>query len=88
MSPICLINIFIVHVPYKGPVLAFYLFDDFVMRSYGDLDILVSAVDLPQVYVPMIANGYTPEVGMPKGQLAAYASVEDNLTFVSTRGVP
>ena len=37
----------IVHVPYKGPVLACYLFDDFAMRSYGDLDILVSAVDFP-----------------------------------------
>ena len=78
----------IVHVPYKGPVLACYLFDDFAMRSYGDLDILISAVDLPQVYALLIANGYTPEVGMPQGQLAAYASVEDNLTFVSGRGVP
>jgi hypothetical protein len=78
----------IVHVPYKGPVLACYLFDDFAMRSYGDLDILVSAVDLPQVYGLLTANGYTPEVVIPEGQLSAYVSVEDNLTFMSGRGVP
>ncbi len=78
----------IVHVPYKGPVLACYLFDDFAMRSYGDLDILVSAVNLAQVYALLIANGYTPEVVMPHAQLAVYASVEDNLRFVSGHGVP
>jgi hypothetical protein len=78
----------VVYVPYKGPVLACYLFDDFAMRSYGDLDILVSAVDLPQVYAFLTANGYTSEVVIPEGQLSAYASVEDNLTFMSGQGVP
>ena len=78
----------IVHVPYKGPVLACYLFDDFAMRSYGDLDILVSAVDFPQVYALLTGNGYTPEVVIPQEQLSAYVSVEDNLTFMSGRGVP
>jgi hypothetical protein len=48
----------IVHVSYKGPVLACYLFDDFAMRSYGDLDILVSAVDLPQVYDKEMGSGF------------------------------
>jgi hypothetical protein len=78
----------IVHVPYKGPVLASYLFDDFAMRSYVDLDILVATEDFPQVYALLSANGYTPEVDISQRQSAAYASVEDNLMFVPVRGVP
>ena len=40
------------------------------------------------MYALLAANGYTPEVIIPQGQLSAYVSVEDNLTFMSGRGVP
>lgn len=74
-------------IPYKGPVLASYFYDDVSLRSYGDLDILIAREDLAQVIELLIEQGYTPEIEVPPGQLRLYSRIEDDLAFVNDRGV-
>ncbi len=74
-------------IPYKGPVAALYLYGDISLRSYGDLDLLISRDDFPRVFQVMLENGYAPEIDIPSKQLVLYSSVEDNLSFRSPRGL-
>ena len=79
----------IIHTPYKGPVLAAYLYGNINMRSFSDLDILISEKDLQQVYKLLITNGYRPEFDITEQQITAYTLTEDNLAFLpNDQGVP
>jgi hypothetical protein len=74
-------------IPYKGPVLASYLFDDISLRSYCDLDLLISQNDFPRVHQALLENGYRPEIDIDAGQLSFYAGLEDNLSYFAPKGV-
>lgn len=78
-------NIFV--IPFKGPVLAFFLFDDISMRSYGDLDLLIDPNDFPKVHHILLENGYKPEIDIHRAQLSLYAGLEDNLSFIDPQGM-
>ena len=69
-------------IPYKGPVLAGYLYKDFTLRSYGDLDLLISPTDFRKVYNFLLENGYTPEIELQPNQFSSYISGEDDLPFL------
>lgn len=75
-------------VPFKGPVLAQYLYGDIARREFGDLDILINLADWPKTYTLLLSSGYRPEIEIPPGQLARYATAEDNLSFSHVDGVP
>ncbi|WP_028585102.1 nucleotidyltransferase domain-containing protein [Desulfogranum mediterraneum] len=48
-------------LPFKGPVLAESVYGSYALRSYGDLDILVSAAQLRQAVEVLCRLGYLPK---------------------------
>ena len=52
-------------VPYKGPVLAQSLYDDVGLRSFSDLDFLISPVDFERAKHALSEIGYHPAVDIP-----------------------
>ncbi len=58
-------------LPYKGPVLAVYLYGDVAMRQFCDLDILVRREDFPRVRELLISSGYEPQFNLtPRQELS------------------
>jgi putative nucleotidyltransferase-like protein len=52
-------------VPYKGPVLAQLLYDDVGLRSFSDLDFLISPAEFEQAKHALSEIGYCPAVEIP-----------------------
>jgi hypothetical protein len=46
------------HVPYKGVVLSYFLFGDFISRETADIDILIDVADFQKVNEILIKDGY------------------------------
>jgi len=59
-------------IPYKGPVLAATIYDDLTMRSFCDLDILVSEKDKRRALRIMRELGYRAEYNLTPAQEAKY----------------
>lgn len=74
-------------IPYKGPVLASYLYNDITQRSYGDLDFLIRRDDFSKAYLILQENGYIPEIQLSSEKINSYTAIEDNLSFANARGV-
>ena len=69
-------------VPFKGPLLAQLAYDDFSLRSYCDLDLLIFEDDLCRTAQILEQQGFKPELVCDSDGLRAFAKTEDNLTFV------
>jgi len=69
-------------VPFKGPLLAQLAYDDFSLRSYGDLDLLIFEDDLCRTVRILEQQGFQPELTGDCDVLKAFAKTEDNLAFV------
>lgn len=63
-------------VPFKGPVFTYSVFGDLALRSYCDLDILISDTDLPSVVETMIHEGFAPFFPLSNSQLKALAKTD------------
>ncbi len=71
----------ILAVPFKGPVLSQILYDDPAVRSYGDLDILISIDDVLCASRLLAEQGFIPEIELAEAALAVYMRTEDNIIF-------
>ena len=71
-------------MPFKGPVLARLLYDDFGARVSHDLDFLVRAADVPRVLAAIEAAGYTEPLHarLTPAQAAAMRALYGELAFV------
>lgn len=63
-------------VPFKGPVLSQRVYGDPILRSFIDIDILVSPSDTSKAVFILAAAGYTPNVKLNAGQFARYLQTE------------
>ena len=71
-------------IPFKGPLLSILLYDDIGLRSFGDLDILISCDDILRAHEVLLTLNYLPELQLTPRKLLRYANHEDNLSFVNS----
>lgn len=69
-------------VPFKGPVLAQFVYGDPGMRIFGDLDILISKADTGRASSELIHLGYKPVLNLSLPQMRLYMAYEDDLIFI------
>lgn len=68
-------------IPFKGPVLAEYVYGNLGLRRFGDLDILVAPQDIANAIQLLKSHNFKPNIILSPGQLAAYVKTEDDLVF-------
>ena len=56
-------------LPWKGPVLAHTAYGSLALRTFGDLDLLISQSDLPQAKQLLVARGYRSRLSESREQL-------------------
>lgn len=64
-------------IPFKGPVFAEAVFGDLALRSYCDLDVLISENDLPRTVEAMRAEGFKPFFPLSNSQLKVLAKTDN-----------
>jgi putative nucleotidyltransferase-like protein len=67
-------------VPFKGPVLAEYLYGDPALRQFTDLDILVFRYDAVRTLNFLVSIGYEPEIKLDEDQYTVFVN--------SNKGIP
>jgi len=72
-------------IPYKGPVLAATTYGNLAMRSFCDLDILVSERDVRRALTIMPALGYRAEYSLTPAQEARYLRSTCEYNFLHER---
>ncbi|MGB7443771.1 MAG: lasso peptide biosynthesis B2 protein, partial [Coleofasciculaceae cyanobacterium] len=55
-------------IPFKGPVLAAFAYNNLALREFCDLDLLIDEKDYPQVKELLITQGYKPQTQPRWGQ--------------------
>lgn len=75
-------------LPVKGPMLAEKLYGSVVMRTYGDVDILVHHVDLVKTLNILLANKYTllPE-GIPQSTFLKFLQYNHHGRLLDRNGI-
>lgn len=74
-------------IPLKGPMLAFQAYGNLSLRTFSDLDLLVSRADVPRALRVLVANGYRMNWTLPSSNEAAYLKIkEQQLSFVQSNG--
>jgi len=63
-------------VPFKGPLLAEWVYGTVSLRQFGDLDILVGPTDVSRARQLLIADGYDPEFALPGKSESEYLRSE------------
>jgi hypothetical protein len=66
-------------VPYKGPVLAAFIYGDLAFRQFTDLDIFVHRRDVLRAKQLLISLGYQPQYRLSAAQEAAYLASQCEL---------
>ncbi|MEO8441610.1 MAG: nucleotidyltransferase family protein, partial [Betaproteobacteria bacterium] len=70
-------------VPYKGPALALYLFQDVALRQFSDIDLLVPPHDALMAKRIMLTLGYVPRRAGSGFQDAAWVHVHYEFSFMA-----
>jgi hypothetical protein len=73
-------------LPYKGPTLAASLYDDVTMRQFGDLDLLVKAIDVPKAKTALLDLGYENNLQFTDREERAYLASGYEYIFNSPHG--
>jgi len=73
-------------MPYKGPVLAEMLYGNVTMRQFVDLDLLISATDLPNTKASLAELGYEPVPRLTPREEREYLRSGYEYAFDSPRG--
>lgn len=68
-------------IPFKGPVLSQDAYGDIGLRSYADLDILVSKKKALQSWKLLLENKFQPQLKLKDAQKQKYIKSEDHMTF-------
>ena len=80
-----LINLFreagIETIPYKGPVLALFAYDNLALRRFVDLDIIVQKSDVPRARDTLLKDGYTLTKSLTDAQQDLLLRTQHNLQF-------
>ena len=71
---------------YKGPTLAETLYADVTMRQFGDLDLLVHAVDVPKAKAALLDLGYRSNIQFTEREERAHLKSGYEYTFNSAHG--
>jgi len=74
-------NNHILAVPFKGPVLAKWLYGDITLRQFSDLDILVHPNHALRARNVLMENGYRPEIQLDDKQFSIFMKAKDAVTF-------
>jgi hypothetical protein len=53
------------NVPYKGVILSWFLFGDYISRETADIDFLIDPADFAAVHATLIPEGYSPRYYNP-----------------------
>jgi len=80
-----LINLFaasgIEAIPYKGPVLGLFAYDNVALRRFVDLDVIVKKSDVVRAREILLAEGYTPAKSLSLSQQELLLRTQHNLQF-------
>ncbi|MCP3901726.1 MAG: nucleotidyltransferase family protein [Desulfobacteraceae bacterium] len=68
-------------LPFKGPVLSYFVYGSIFNRSFADLDILVSEKDLWRAYNLLISFGYSPLLELSEESICQYMVTEHEMPF-------
>jgi hypothetical protein len=76
----------IISIPQKGPVLAESIYGDLALRSFSDLDILVSPSDVLRVRTVVQELGYAPTLSLSSLEERAYLATGYEYSFDGPAG--
>jgi hypothetical protein len=76
----------ILAIPFKGPVLAEYVYGDLSLRQFADLDILIYKRDALKARNVLVSDGYRPEIKLSIQQDKKYLKTEYYFTVISDEG--
>jgi len=80
-----LINLFndagIESIPYKGPALALFAYDDLALRRFVDLDVIVKKAEVLRARDLLLADGYVPSKSLTLAQQELLLRTQHNLQF-------
>ena len=68
-------------IPYKGPVLALFAYDNLALRRFVDLDVIVKKTDVLQAREILLAEGYTAAKSLSLRQQELLLRTQHNLQF-------
>ncbi|MGJ5673897.1 MAG: nucleotidyltransferase domain-containing protein [Nostochopsis sp.] len=71
----------ILAVPYKGPVLANFLYGNIGLRQFCDLDILVQPQDVLKFKTLLISRGYRPKLQLTEAEEITYLKDKSKHTY-------
>ncbi|MCA1578174.1 MAG: nucleotidyltransferase family protein [Acidobacteria bacterium] len=68
-------------IPYKGPALALFAYDNLALRRFVDLDIIVKKSDVPRARDLLLAEDYEPTKSLTAAQQDLLLRTQHNLQF-------
>ena len=68
-------------IPYKGPVLALFAYDNLALRRFVDLDVIVRKTDVLKAREILSAEGYTPTKSLSFSQQELLLRTQHNMQF-------
>lgn len=68
-------------IPYKGPTLASLAYGDLSLRTFGDLDLLISREDTGKAFTIMRELGYAPEIELSGERLREFEKYNNVLAW-------
>ena len=68
-------------IPYKGPVLALFAYDNLALRRFVDLDVIVKKEDVLDARQILLDQGYTPAKALSLSQQDLLLRTQHNLQF-------
>lgn len=68
-------------LPFKGPVLSEYVYNDILIRPFSDLDILVNKSDCVQAFNILKSQGLMAQFELKESQIKKYIDDEDHFVF-------
>lgn len=79
------IDLFATHgietIPYKGPVLALFAYDNLALRRFVDLDVIVKKSDVLKAREILLDHGYTPTKSLSLTQQQLLLRTQHNMQF-------
>jgi hypothetical protein len=70
-------------IPYKGPALALFAYNNLALRRFVDLDIIVKKSDVPRARDLLLAENYTPTKSLTPAQQDLLLRTQHNLQFAT-----
>ena len=68
-------------IPYKGPALALFAYDNLALRRFVDLDVIVNKSDVLKAREILLAEGYTPSKSLSPSQQEVLLRTQHNMQF-------